>query len=296
MAEGRVPAIVVGTVVVAALAFVAVGIFVEGSLPGRLLTGSEFRTAPRQPTCGQATVDGDVAEWILADDAFADLYGTDQEDENAEAEAKLYLRYDCRTNLMYALVLSAGDRPMLLRRSQARLALDSAGDEAALVDFSWVGPGYDGHGEHARGWEASFPAIEGVHLLWAAAPIQNAGEVQEVSTPQDGMMLALECDEPTTMFLSRLEAVPTSGRIRLEWETAWEVNNLGFNIYHSSSREGPWTRVNPRLIPSKPAVEGGDGAEYEFVHIGVDLAAENYYLLEDLGADGMATRHGPVAP
>lgn len=294
MADRRLPTILVGTLVLAVLAFMAAGLFVEDSLPGRLLRGGGLRPEPRQPTLGQAVVDGDAGDWVLAQDAFADVYHAGQ--SHQKVEAKLYLRYDCRRSLMYALLLSNGDWPIVLRRSQVRLNLDSANDEVPLVDFAWMEPGYDGNSQHTRGWEASFATPQGEHLLWATALVADEGEVQEASTPRDGLVLSLACDQPTTIFLNRLEAVPVGGRIRLEWETAWEVNNRGFHVYHGRGADGPWRRLNQELIPSRAAREGAVRVQYEFVHAGVDLEAENYYLLEDVAADGVATRHGPVVP
>lgn len=294
MAERRLPAIVVGTLVLAALAFVAAGVTLQDSLPGRLLRGGGGLPGPKVPTCAPAVVDGDAGEWVLADDIFADVYRAGQEDQ--KVEARLHLRYDCRTDMVYVLLLSAGDWPVLLRRSQVWLALDSANEKVPLVDFAWIEPGYDGDGTHARGWEASFSTTQREHMLWATTLVHDEGEIQEASTPEGGTLMVLECEDATAIFLRRLEAVPTGGRIRLEWETAWEVNNLGFNVYHSSSREGPWTRLNRGLLVSQPGPGDTAGARYEFVHAGVDLEAQNYYLLEELAADGVATRHGPVAP
>jgi len=294
MAERRLPAIVVGTLVVAALAFVAIGAFLQNSLPGRLLRGEGVQPGPRVPTCAPAVVDGAAGEWVLGDDIFSDVYRAGQEED--KVEARLYLRFDCRTDTIYALLLSAGDWPVLLRRGEARLALDSANADVSPLDFAWLEPGYDGNSSHARGWEAAFAAGRGEYLLWAAAQVVDEGGIWEASTPQGGTLVALDCQQATNVYLSRLQAVPTGGRIRLEWETAWEVNNLGFNVYYSRSPQGPWTRLNRSLVVSQQALGNAAGAQYEFVHSGVDLDADNYYLLEDLAGDGVATRYGPVSP
>lgn len=294
MAERRMRAILVGIIALGALAFVAVGLIFADSLPGRLLTGEGLRPGPKQPAGGPALVDGQEAEWALAEEIFADAHRAGQESQ--KVEARLYLRYDCRTSRMYALFLSAGEWPVLLRRSQARLAVDSASQEVSLVGFAWIEPGYDGNSQHTRGWEASFDLAPGEHLLWATSLVVDGGQVQEASTPSTGTAMVLACDHTTTLFLRRFQAVPAGGRVRLEWETAWEVNNLGFNVYHSSERDGPWTRLNRALIDSRGGQEGTAGARYEFVHAGLDLQADNYYLLEDVASDGIPTRHGPVTP
>jgi len=76
----------------------------------------------------------------------------------------------------------------------------------------------------------------------------------------------------------------------LTWETGSEIDNAGFNLYRASSASGPWTRVNPELIPAN-----GDpvaGTDYSYV----DTPGEGtfYYELEDVDTHGVSTRHGPV--
>jgi hypothetical protein len=214
MAERRLPAVLVSIVALGAFAFVAIGLLFANSLPGRLLTGGGFRPGPRQPPGGPAVVDGHQTEWTLVDELFTDVHRGGEESEKVEAQ--LYLRYDCRTNLMYALFLSAGEWPIMLRRSQVRVALDSASEELPIVEFAWMEPGYDGNSQHARGWEASFAVNPGEHLLWVAALAMDEGEVEEANTPNAGLPVLLTCNHPTTLFLKRLQALPSSGRIRLE--------------------------------------------------------------------------------
>jgi len=48
--------------------------------------------APPQPTYGVANVDGNIGEWDLANDFFANMYRAGKTDK--EIESKLYLRYD----------------------------------------------------------------------------------------------------------------------------------------------------------------------------------------------------------
>ena len=56
-----------------------------------------------EPTYGPATVDGDFSEWDLANDFFADMYVAG--DSTNPVLSKLFLRYDCSTYSLYALVL-----------------------------------------------------------------------------------------------------------------------------------------------------------------------------------------------
>ena len=60
--------------------------------------------APPVPTFGTAVVDGNIDEWDLINDFFANMHRAGDPDK--VVESKLYLRYDCATNTMYALVLT----------------------------------------------------------------------------------------------------------------------------------------------------------------------------------------------
>ncbi len=98
---------------------------------------------------------------------------------------------------------------------------------------------------------------------------------------------------PTAVTLVSFTAVPEGQAIRLAWETASELNNVGFNLYRSESPDGPYAPVNAMLIP--PQNPGSVlGAVYEWMDTDVQAGVTYYYKLEDLDLDGTCTLHGPV--
>lgn len=71
-----------------------------------LLAAGAVRTGaatPPEPTYGSAVVDGSSAEWV-AGDFFADMYRAGN--PNFAVMSKLYVRYECSTNVLFVLVLS----------------------------------------------------------------------------------------------------------------------------------------------------------------------------------------------
>ncbi|MEJ2211956.1 MAG: hypothetical protein P8129_23390 [Anaerolineae bacterium] len=78
------------------------------------------------------------------------------------------------------------------------------------------------------------------------------------------------------------------------WETASELDALGFSLYRSDTGEpDSFVRLNEGLIPSQ--VPGSpSGATYEWIDAGAEAGQTYYYLLEDVDIRGRATRHGPV--
>lgn len=84
-------------------------------------------------------------------------------------------------------------------------------------------------------------------------------------------------------------AANDNGVVILDWETATEVDNAGFNIYCSKRKDGMYKKVNNTLIASK----GNEvsGASYSFE----DMPGHGafYYKLEDVDDNGNTTLHGP---
>jgi hypothetical protein len=98
----------------------------------------------------------------------------------------------------------------------------------------------------------------------------------------------------TAVTLSSFTASPTGDDILLEWKTATELDNLGFNVYRASAPQGTRTRLNASLIPTQ-APGSAVGADYAFVDKAVEPGLAYYYWLEDVDVEGTATLHGPVS-
>lgn len=80
--------------------------------------------------------------------------------------------------------------------------------------------------------------------------------------------------------------------ITVQWRTETEVNSAGFNIYRAPSPNGPYTRLNERLIPSRGSAAAG--ATYEYLDDMVTPGAVYYYRLEDVELDNSSAQHEPV--
>ena len=100
---------------------------------------------------------------------------------------------------------------------------------------------------------------------------------------------------PTAVELVSFEAKARRKAIVVRWETASEIDNLGFNLYRGESPDGPWTQLNDNLIPSQVPPGSPIGAVYEFRDPGVLPGITYHYLLEDVDVYGAGTFHGPVA-
>ena len=75
----------------------------------------------------------------------------------------------------------------------------------------------------------------------------------------------------------------------IEWQTASEMNTLGFNIYRSElPNNAQEVKINTDLIP--PAVDPIVGGAYAFKDEGVQPGITYYYSLEEVDGNGMVSR------
>ena len=105
------------------------------------------------------------------------------------------------------------------------------------------------------------------------------------------------CSGPTAIQLVDCTATAYDGGALLEWRTAYEVDNLGFNIFREEN--GNRVRVNKQLIAGSALLVGPStrlGAGYSYAWKDTTATSRNaIYWLEDVGLNGASTWHGPVS-
>jgi hypothetical protein len=111
----------------------------------------------------------------------------------------------------------------------------------------------------------------------------GVGEVEDMKT-----------EAPTAVDLASFTARAEGGAILVEWATASEIDNLGFNLYRSVLPDGPRAKLNSELLPSQLPPGSPLGAEYAYLDADVQAGPLYDYWLEALDLSGQATIHGPV--
>jgi hypothetical protein len=145
---------------------------------------------------------------------------------------------------------------------------------------------------------------ENLHLLatsYANAPVDAGANLSSVfGTDIDGGLRSgswdIGADEfgvTTAVKLQSFSASPAERSVVLEWQTASELNNLGFHLYRALSADGPYERITASPIPglgNSPV-----GARYTHLDRGLENGVTYYYELEDIETTGATKRHGPVS-
>jgi hypothetical protein len=127
--------------------------------------------------------------------------------------------------------------------------------------------------------------------LWST-PLQ--ARITVVGTAGDKTVNFTPAFAPTAIDLASFGAARQGKGILVSWETANELDNLGFNLYRSAWRNGNRAKVNGRLIASV-APGSATGATYTFLDESAAPGRSYYYWLEDLDLNGSAAQHGPAA-
>ena len=97
----------------------------------------------------------------------------------------------------------------------------------------------------------------------------------------------------TAVTLASLVARGVESAVLVEWDTASELDNLGFHLYRGLSADGPWTKLNSSIIPGLGS--SPEGKQYRWVDGGLANGTTYFYRLEDVDRRGGVTSHGPVS-
>jgi hypothetical protein len=262
-------------------------------------------------------------------DFFADLCRA-WDCTNKPVEARVFLRYQCIYPLpdppavpdviVYALVLAEPNVPILVSGlgadpSMAHIkVLDIS--NGVIVDgnddnnctptnvppeFSWINKQDTTIGGSpvtvADGWEASFQIPADVYQeLLVHTQVYDGGASQTAGVNNQGIPLTVDSCPPTpsAVTLASFAAAPAGKAIQVTWDTASEIDTLGFNLYRADAINGTRLQLNSGLIPSQ--IPGSPmGASYQFADTSALAGVTYYYWLEDVDATGMGSLHGPVS-
>ena len=124
------------------------------------------------------------------------------------------------------------------------------------------------------GWELS--TEDPGHSRVAA--ITYYGDITDISTP------GLTHGQPLPVSLSFFRPTLEDGKVVIRWTTESELDNAGFNVYRSESRNGEFKQVNDKLIQGKGTT--AERSTYKWVDTSAKPGAIYYYQIEDVSFAG----------
>jgi uncharacterized repeat protein (TIGR01451 family) len=123
------------------------------------------------------------------------------------------------------------------------------------------------------------------------AVVDGARDIYDNPAPRDEDRETI-VNVPTLIELLSFSATAAGDHCLVEWETAWEVDNWGFNLYRSvtaSVEDAVWVHSQVALGSAF------EGHRYLFEDRSTLPGHVYYYWLEDVDTAGKATLHGPVS-
>jgi len=196
------------------------------------------------------------------------------------------------------------------------LVSNKLGTIASVVSSTVDGSGY----EAWNGTSMATPHVSAAAaLVWSCSPGATNVQVRDAltSTALDlggegrddyygfGLVQAKDaCSwlNPTAVTLLSFSAESGKKSVILKWETANEVDNLGFNLYRSTTQDGERVKINPELIPTNAYPGALIGATYDYIDTGADLKQRKllpnrtyYYWLDARDIFGGSQLYGPIA-
>jgi hypothetical protein len=164
------------------------------TLAGALLLTAAFAPASMAaaptPNEGSATVDGAIGDWSLSADFFVDMTAAGV--VGRPALAKLYLKYDCDAEVLYALVLTQnGEKILQDRTDEAYINIDGSKEiDHDTGAFAWV----NGDGTLADGFEGSTGLAPGSYTLRAHVLIADDSDDGYTATDSAPRFTPLEIE------------------------------------------------------------------------------------------------------
>lgn len=164
---------------------------------------------------------------------------------------------------------------------------------ASVVDFV-------GYGAAANCSEGNAPAANPGNNDQSICRNGNGFTETDNNTSDFALCTPSPRNSGTPPALARLKLSKATGYddagVLVEWQTGFEVDNLGFNIYRE--RGGKRTRINSQLIAGSALLVGSAALTAGHTYSYWDQASNKddvVYWIEDVALNGLSTWHDPIA-
>ena len=158
---------------------------------------------------------------------------------------------------------------------------DAINEDGTRISISrrhgaWSAPNMVATGTDMQGWilTSEDPRYSGIQqLTWF-------GRQDDHATPGYTIGAAL----PVSLSKFRPERLKDTGEIVIRWTTESELNNAGFNILRSETRDGEFTKLNTQLIAGQGTTS--ERTTYEWKDTTAKPNVVYFYQIQDVSIDG----------
>ena len=182
--------------------------------------------------------------------------------------------------------------------------LSISGTSGAILDawFDWDNDGVLSSSEHFRytltGNWTTFPftatGYTAGNSVYARFRVSTGGVDSPTGAADDGEVEDyLFQGEATAVVLASFTASAYTNAVRVKWESATELDTMGYHIERADAPAGPWTQLNESLIGSR-APGSMLGAAYDHLDLAVEKGRTYYYRLVSIDTSGGASYYGPL--
>ena len=117
------------------------------------------------------------------------------------------------------------------------------------------------------------------------------------STKYEPVIATDSDDSPLPVELSSFIAKYLQNHIILEWSTASEINNQGFEIFKKSDKSNDYSLLDSYTQNTDLEGQGNSssGMDYQYTDTDIQIGETYWYKLVDVDLAGIRTEHGPVS-
>ncbi len=134
---------------------------------------------------------------------------------------------------------------------------------------------------------------ENATITWAGSPsyLVEDDNGTDITGDYDPIPPELQ-DFPLPVELATFSAERTANQVELTWRTESELNNLGFHVYRSVTKEEGYARITKELIRGQGSTTAAH--DYSYVDKAIDAEKDYWYTIETVSTDGLSTYYGPI--
>ena len=186
-----------------------------------------------------------------------------------------------------------GDRTSLIRLRDdgvARVAVPTRAEDGSAMDSKGsvlpMGTAWRGAGKTGETGDKGLTFAKYADAAWVHAVDTPLADVQDTwyGSKDDLGTPGHTAGTPLPVSLSFFRPVLENGEIVIRWTTESELDNAGFNILRSDTRNGEFKKVNTELIQGNGTT--GERSTYKWVDTTAKPGAVYYYQIEDVSFAG----------